>query len=72
MKKNIGPLAIVFAVAALLAFCYFMYTRSSPSVQGEYDPQKYGPPGYIKNQGGAGGGGPATPGGAGGAAPGGR
>ncbi|HZO90289.1 MAG TPA: hypothetical protein VFB38_18330 [Chthonomonadaceae bacterium] len=51
MKAKVGPVAIIIAVAVLAAFCYFMYkkTDTSSSSMGAYNPEKYGPPDYVKN-----------------------
>ncbi|HZP80331.1 MAG TPA: hypothetical protein VFB21_01715 [Chthonomonadaceae bacterium] len=51
MKTKVGPAAIIIAAAALALFCYFMYrsTDTSSSSLGAYNPQKYGPPDYVKN-----------------------
>lgn len=63
MKTKVGPAAIVIAVVVLAGFCYFMYKQSQPKLQTTYDPQKYGPPAYVKNMkgGGPAGGGYSAP-----------
>jgi hypothetical protein len=72
MRTKVGPAAIIVSIIALAAFCYFLYRQANPSPQGEYDPKKYGPPAYIKDNkspgsyyGGQGGQGSASPGAAG-------
>ena len=46
MKQNVGPIAIVIGVIVLIGFCYFMFKRSQPNLQADFDPRN-GPPGYA-------------------------